>query len=96
MTTNDNKELSHATRAAIDSDVANENELNEESFDFEELEQKLESDLIDQLAELDALEDNAEQIGNPESLGDVVANVVWEQVVNQIGVEAAKDLNFRK
>lgn len=91
MTTNDNKELSHATRAAIDSDVANENELNEESFDFEELEQKLESDLIDQLAELDALEDNAEQIGNPESLGDVVANVVWEQVVNQIGVEAAKD-----
>ena len=91
MATNDNAELYLATESAIESDVTNEIELNEESFDFEELEQKLESDLIDQLAELDVLEDNAEQIGNPESLGDVVANVVWEQVVNQIGVEAAKD-----
>ena len=91
MATNDNKELSLASESPLDSDVANVKELNKESFDFEELEQKLESDLIDQLAELDALEDNAEQIGNPESLGDVVANVVWEQVVNQIGVEAAKD-----
>lgn len=91
MATNDNKGLSIVTESAIDSNITNENEFNEELFDFEELEQKLESDLIDQLAELDALEDNAEQIGNPESLGDVVANVVWEQVVNQIGVEAAKD-----
>lgn len=91
MATNDNKELSLATESAIDSDVINEMELNEESFDFEELEQKLESDLIEQLAELDVLEENAEQIGNPDSLGDVVANVVWEQVVNQVGVEAAKD-----
>lgn len=91
MTTNDNKELSHATESAIESDVTNEIELNEESFDFEELEHKLESDLIDQLAELDVLEDNAEQIGNPESLGDVVANVVWEQVINQIGKKAGED-----
>ena len=91
MTTNDNEELSHVTESAIESDVTNEIELNEESFDFEELEYKLESDLIDQLAELDILEDNAEQIGNPESLGDVVANVVWEQVINQIGVNAGED-----
>lgn len=91
MAANENKELSLSSVSAKGLDVISEKELNEESFDFEELEHKLESDLIDQLAELDALEDNAEQIGNPESLGDVVANVVWEQVVNQIGVNAGED-----
>ncbi len=91
MAANENKELSLSSVSAKGLDVISEKELNEESFDFEELEHKLESDLIDQLAELEVLEDNAEQIGNPESLGDVVANVVWEQVINQIGKKAGED-----
>ncbi|MBE6300651.1 MAG: cation diffusion facilitator family transporter [Parabacteroides distasonis] len=65
--------------------------LNEDSFDFEDLEQKLEIELSSKLSDLKILEENRNMIGNPSSLGESVMNVVWEQFINQIGVVAGED-----
>ena len=66
-------------------------ELNEESFDFDELEAKLESQLEDELADLEFLEEEKEKIGSPDNLGEVIKNVVWEQFINQIAVTAGEE-----
>lgn len=66
-------------------------ELNEESFNFEELEQKLEIELSSQLSDLEILEKDRNMIGNPSALGETVMNVVWEQFINQVGVIAGED-----
>ena len=63
----------------------------EEELDFDELEKFLEADLDEQTATLEMLEKDKEKIGNPKTLSETVGNVVWEQFVNQIGVEAGKD-----
>ena len=63
----------------------------EDSFDFDEFENKLESELEDQLSELELTEKDKEMISNPDNLGKAVMNVVWEQVVNQIGEVAGED-----
>lgn len=62
-----------------------------DSLDFDELENKLQSDLDSQLSELDFLNEEKEKIGNPESLGKTIMNVVWEQFLNQIAVVAGTD-----
>ena len=70
----------------------NENLLeNQENLDFDELEKKLDADLESQFSELKTLEEDYKQIGNPESLGTVIKDVVWEQFLNQIGVQGGKD-----
>lgn len=71
--------------------IMEEIELNEESFNFEELEQKLELELSSQLSDLEILEEDRNMIGNPSSLGESVMNVVWEQFINQVGVVAGED-----
>lgn len=73
-------------------DIENEdkNSLNEE-ISFEELEQKLNEDLTEQLSGLDFLEEQKDNIQNPNKLGDAVLNVVWEQFQNQIGTQAGED-----
>ena len=68
-----------------------EDELNEEAFNFEELEQKLEIELSSQLSDLEILEKDRNMIGNPSALGETVMNVVWEQFINQVGVIAGED-----
>jgi len=47
--------------------------------------------LRDMLDELDALKEDREKIGNPDSLGNVVEKMVWEQFQNQLGVETGTD-----
>lgn len=66
-------------------------ELDCDAVDFDELESKLESELEDQLADLETLENDREKIGDPNSLGETVMNVVWEQFINQVGVVAGED-----
>ena len=66
-------------------------EDNESSFDFDELEAKLEDQLQSELSELDILEEEKEKIGCPDALGNTIKNVVWEQFVNQIGTVAGED-----
>ncbi|MBL3890792.1 cation diffusion facilitator family transporter [Bacillus cereus] len=63
----------------------------EDSFDFDELENKLQSELDIQLSDLDVLQDEREKIGNPENLGNTIMNVVWEQFTNQIAAKAGED-----
>lgn len=65
--------------------------IESEIFDFEELENRLQADLEDQLFDLDILEEDREKIGNPDSLCGVVMDVVWEQFINQVGVVAGED-----
>lgn len=63
----------------------------EDTLDFDELESKLESDLEEQLSDLEFLENEKEMISNPDNLGKVVMDVVWQQVINQIGEVAGEE-----
>lgn len=69
-------------------------QLNEdltESFDFDELEEKLQSQLEEELADMQFLAEEKEKIGNPNNLGNVIMDVVWEQFINQVAVTAGED-----
>lgn len=69
----------------------NNKENFEDSFDFDELEEKLQSQLNLELSELEILKENQKQIGDPDNLGKVVEDVIWEQVNNQIAIVAGED-----
>ena len=56
-----------------------ERSLDGESFDFAELETRLTADLDAELSDLEWLKEDREMIGNPDSLGSVVLDVVWDQ-----------------
>lgn len=62
-----------------------------DSFDFDELEEKLQSQLEEELVGLEFLQEEKEKIGNPDNLGNVIMDVVWEQFMNQIAVTAGED-----
>lgn len=69
-------------------------QLNEDltdSFDFDELEEKLQSQLEEELADMQFLAEEKEKIGNPDNLGNVIMDVVWEQFINQVAVTAGED-----
>lgn len=66
-------------------------ELDTDSIDFDDLESKLNSELEEQMADLEGLEADREKIGNPNTIGHTVMNVVWEQFINQVGVVAGED-----
>lgn len=66
-------------------------EYSEGSFDFDDLEERLQSQLDLHLSELDFLETEKEKIGNPDNLGETIKNVVWEQFINQIAITAGED-----
>lgn len=85
----------------MENDMAKENavldkkeQLNEdlvESFDFDELEEKLQSQLEEELADMQFLAEEKEKIGSPDNLGNVIMDVVWEQFLNQVAVTAGED-----
>lgn len=75
--------------AVMKSEFNNENDL--ESFDLEALENKINDNIEEELKDLDYLESEHEKIGNPDNLGDVVQNIVWEQFINQLGIIAGED-----
>lgn len=62
-----------------------------ESFDFDELEEKLQSQLEDDLAGMQFLAKEKAKIGSPDNLGDIIMDVVWEQFLNQVAVTAGED-----
>lgn len=62
-----------------------------ESFDFDELERQLQEGLESELSDLDFLDEQTSQIGNPDALGETVLNTIWEQFTNQIAVQAGED-----
>jgi len=69
----------------------NSEENFEDSLDFDELEEKLQSQLKLELSELEILKENQKQIGDPDNLGKVIEDVIWEQVNNQIAIVAGED-----
>lgn len=81
--------------------MANENALSEweesmpdeeaEEFDLDELEEGLQAQLDESLADLQFLEEEKEKIGSPDNLGEVIKDVVWEQFINQIADKAGED-----
>ena len=60
-------------------------------LDFDDLESKLQSNLDEQLSDLEFLKEDREKIGNPETLGSTVMNIVWEQFLNQMANTAGED-----
>ncbi len=66
-------------------------ELDIDTVDFNELEKSLEHELAEHFDELSALDNEREKIGNHNTLGETVMNVVWEQFLNQIAVTAGED-----
>lgn len=77
--------------------MPNENELQKlenetfECFDIEELEKKLEEDISICEEDIAFLEEEKENIGNPDKLGKVLGDVVMEQLRNQIANVAGDD-----
>lgn len=62
-----------------------------ETFNFDELEEKLQSQLEEELADIQFLAEEKEKIGSPDNLGNVIMDVVWEQFLNQVAVTAGED-----
>lgn len=74
--------------------INTEEKLNEDltdSFDFDELEEKLQSQLEEDLTDMQFLSEEKEKIGNFDNLGAVIMDVVWEQFLNQVAVTAGED-----
>lgn len=67
-----------------------------ESFNLDELEEKLQNDLAKELLDFEFLKKEKEKIGNPDSLGKVVMDEVWKQFTNQIGLEATNETLIQK
>lgn len=78
--------------------MANENEKmelkeidTEDLFDFDELEEKLNSQLNEEFSNLEFLKEEKEKIGNPDALGKVILDEVWKQFGNQIGLDMTNE-----
>lgn len=72
-----------------DEDILNEEFT--ESFDFDELEEKLQSELEEEILNLEFLKEEEEKIGNPDALGEVILDEVWKQFSNQIGLDMTNE-----
>lgn len=72
-----------------DKDILNDEVT--ESFDFDELEEKLQSQLEEELSDMQFLAEEKKKIGSPDNLGNVIMDVVWEQFLNQVAVTAGED-----
>ena len=77
--------------SVLSSDKKESSENTPDVSTLDELEATLDDRLTDELAGLEFLKEEKDKIGNPDELGDVVKNVVWEQFINQIGVTAGED-----
>lgn len=62
-----------------------------ESFDLDELEEKFQNEFEEKLDDLEFLKEEKEKIGNPDNLGKVIMDVVWDQFLNQVAVTAGED-----
>lgn len=59
--------------------------------DFDQIEKDLETKLEEQMAELQGLEEEREKIGNPDSLGDLMMDVIYDQFVIQLGIDQGEE-----
>ena len=80
---------------ANQNDILNMNDNAEDELtnieSLEELESKLYEELEENSSELEQIKEDFDKIGNPDALGEVITNVVWEQFINQIAGTAGED-----
>ena len=76
---------------AVQKEVGSLNDQQVEELDFDELEEKLQGQLEEELGKMQFLAEEKEKIGNPDNLGNVIMDVVWEQFLNQVAVTAGED-----
>lgn len=76
---------------AVQKEVGSLNDQQGEELDFDELEEKLQGQLEEELGKMQFLAEEKEKIGNPDNLGNVIMDVVWEQFLNQVAVTAGED-----
>lgn len=77
---------------AVQENSSRENVLFDDTeLSLDDLENQLDAELEAKFSELELLEEEQEKIGNPDSIGDTVLSVVWEQFINQVGVVAGQD-----
>lgn len=62
-----------------------------DSFEYDALDEKRERYLEEELANMQCLVEAKDKIGDPEALGQVIMDVVWEQFLNQVAVTAGED-----
>ena len=98
MNSKENQRQNYSDIESLSKKLYNEGlqlEINEshpdDIFDFDELERSLESEIEDQMGELGQLKEDFQKIGTPEAIGSTIADVIWEQFINQIGVVAGED-----
>lgn len=65
--------------------------FNEKELYFEDIETSLQKDLKLQLSDFLVLESEKEKIGNPDSLGKVILEEIWNQFGNQIGLDMTNE-----
>lgn len=59
--------------------------------DLDELEEMLQGQLEETLEDLNALKEEREKIGNPDSLGQTVQDEIWKQFANQVGLDLTNE-----
>ena len=63
----------------------------DEEIDLDELEEKIQSRLDEEVSELKFLVEEKEKIGSVDNLGEIIKDTVWEQFLNQIAIVAGED-----
>lgn len=58
------------------------------SVDFDELEKRLQEEIDQEMIDVDLLTKDREILDNPNLLGESIMTVIWDQVLNQLGVNA--------
>ena len=83
------KFMSQENATLSEDEILNEDLV--ESFDLDELEEKLQYQLEEEFSSLQFLEEEKEKIGNPDALGKVILDEVWKQFSNQIGLDMTNE-----
>lgn len=90
-----NSDIVKGRKMAKENAILNDTDLfdeeSTESFDFDELEEKLQGQLEKEFADIQFLTEEKEKIGNPDNLGKVITDVVWQQFLNQFADTAGRD-----
>lgn len=63
----------------------------DEEIDLDELEEKLQNRLDEEVSELKFLVEEKRKIGSVDNLGEIIKETVWEQFLNQIAIVAGED-----
>ncbi|WP_436884476.1 hypothetical protein [Mammaliicoccus sciuri] len=71
-------------------------EIDNDSLNIDDMEKYLEKELNNSFQELKELEDNRNTIGNPDNLGKVVLEEIWNQFGNQIGMDLTNETLIQK